>query len=89
MSRRLTKVGDMVRVDCPGTVMHGCYGIVLEEIDRGITYSHGYQSYPSANYGDMDYQILLSNPPEKHPRRVMLRGKWLRVIISHKDEKNP
>jgi len=87
MSKRQVLVGDMIRVDCPGTVMHGCCGLVLEEIDRGSSYTHGYQSYPSTNYSEMDYQILLSNPPGNHPRRIMLRSKWLKVI-SRKNKKS-
>jgi len=85
---RIIKVGDMILVDCPGMMLHGCYGIILEEIDRGVEYTHGYQSYPHASYSEMDYRILLSNPPDYHPRNVMLRGKWLKAIKSHKGEKS-
>ena len=57
--------GDVIRVECPGTALHGCYGLIVKTI------VWPYES---------DCEVLLSNPPKGTPKSIMLRDKWLKII---------
>jgi hypothetical protein len=61
---RLTK-GDIIRVDCPGTYLHGHRGLIVNII------LWPYES---------DCEIWLTNPPVSTPNSIMLRDKWIKII---------
>jgi len=65
MLEKHPKKGDLIYVDFPGTFLHLRHGLVLEKIQI---------------WGETEYMVLLSNPPEHHPCKVMLRWKWVKKI---------
>ena len=79
------QIGDMVIVDYPGTVLHDCYGIVVRPLTYESFSNQQRFSYPIDS--DTSYEVVLSNPPEDHPKQIMLRGKWMK-LLSKISEKN-
>jgi hypothetical protein len=85
MRKRNPQTGDMIVVDAPGSVLDKCYGVVLQEMEQADSFSlgdKGHRTHPILC--DINYRIILSNPPEDHPRQVMLRGKWLKILSKKK-----
>lgn len=60
--------GDIIRVDCPGSILHGHCGLIVNMI------VWPYES---------DCEIWLTNPPARaylDSNSIMLRDKWIKII---------
>ena len=70
--RQKLQAGDLVYVDCPGALVHFCFGVVVA--------AQHWPPYHPDGRSESDYRVLLSNPPDHHPAQIMLRDKWLKIL---------